>query len=144
MEDREIVDLYIGGASRRFVTSVCAGALVWAAGLLRGYRAATHWASMDNLSTSAPSTKTRVCIDRNRSRRRRHRRHRFRAGRGEGTHRSQDGRESSWYECDPQPPFAGSPDTAPAGCFAYRDGQADACRRRGHLARGRGAERAGG
>src|ERR1700744_201901 len=35
----------------KFVTSVCTGSLVLgAAGLLRGYRAATHWAAMDYLS----------------------------------------------------------------------------------------------
>src|SRR5246127_2891119 len=35
----------------KFVTSVCTGSLVLgAAGLLRGYRAATHWTAMDSLS----------------------------------------------------------------------------------------------
>jgi cyclohexyl-isocyanide hydratase len=52
----------------KFVTSVCTGSLVLgAAGLLKGYRAATHWTAMDSLSAfSATPTKTRVCIDRNR------------------------------------------------------------------------------
>jgi cyclohexyl-isocyanide hydratase len=52
----------------KFVTSVCTGSLVLgAAGLLRGYRAATHWTAMDSLSAfGATPTKTRVCIDRNR------------------------------------------------------------------------------
>jgi len=52
----------------KFVTSVCTGSLVLgAAGLLRGYRAATHWTAMDNLSAfGAIPTNTRVCIDRNR------------------------------------------------------------------------------
>jgi cyclohexyl-isocyanide hydratase len=52
----------------KFVTSVCTGSLVLgAAGLLKGYRAATHWTAMDNLSAfGATPTKTRVCIDRNR------------------------------------------------------------------------------
>jgi cyclohexyl-isocyanide hydratase len=52
----------------KFVTSVCTGSLVLgAAGLLRGYRAATHWAAMDHLAAfGATPTKTRVCIDRNR------------------------------------------------------------------------------
>jgi cyclohexyl-isocyanide hydratase len=52
----------------KFVTSVCTGSLVLgAAGLLKGYRAATHWSAMDNLSAfGATPTKTRVCIDRNR------------------------------------------------------------------------------
>ncbi|HEY1922254.1 MAG TPA: DJ-1/PfpI family protein, partial [Tepidisphaeraceae bacterium] len=35
-------------ASARYVTSVCTGALaLGAAGLLRGYRATTHWMSLD-------------------------------------------------------------------------------------------------
>jgi cyclohexyl-isocyanide hydratase len=52
----------------KFVTSVCTGSLVLgAAGLLRGYRAATHWTAMDHLAAfGATPTKTRVCIDRNR------------------------------------------------------------------------------
>ena len=52
----------------KFVTSVCTGSLVLgAAGLLRGYRAATHWSAMDQLPAfGATPTKTRVCIDRNR------------------------------------------------------------------------------
>ncbi len=52
----------------KFVTSVCTGSLVLgAAGLLKGYRAATHWTAMDFLkSFGAEPTKTRVCIDRNR------------------------------------------------------------------------------
>jgi cyclohexyl-isocyanide hydratase len=38
-----------------------------AAGLLQGYRAATHWTAMDFLGEfGATPTKTRVCIDRNR------------------------------------------------------------------------------
>ncbi len=52
----------------KFVTSVCTGSLVLgAAGLLSGYRAATHWSAMDQLPAfGATPTKTRVCIDRNR------------------------------------------------------------------------------
>jgi len=52
----------------KFITSVCTGSLVLgAAGLLQGYRAATHWTAMENLSAfGATPTKTRVCIDRNR------------------------------------------------------------------------------
>ena len=52
----------------RYVTSVCTGSLVLgAAGLLRGYRAATHWSAMEYLSAfGATPTKTRVCTDRNR------------------------------------------------------------------------------
>jgi len=52
----------------KFVTSVCTGSLVLgAAGLMRGFRAATHWAAMDSLPPfGAIPTKTRVCIDGNR------------------------------------------------------------------------------
>jgi cyclohexyl-isocyanide hydratase len=52
----------------KFVTSVCTGSLVLgAAGLLKGYRAATHWTAMDFLrSFGAEPTRTRVCVDRNR------------------------------------------------------------------------------
>ena len=52
----------------KYVTSVCTGSLVLgAAGLLKGYRAATHWTAMDFLSAfGAIPTRTRVCVDRNR------------------------------------------------------------------------------
>jgi cyclohexyl-isocyanide hydratase len=52
----------------KFVTSVCTGSLVLgAAGLLKGYRATTHWSAMDHLSPfGAIPTTTRVCVDRNR------------------------------------------------------------------------------
>ncbi len=52
----------------KYVTSVCTGSLVLgAAGLLKGYRATTHWTSMDYLAPyGAKPTKTRVCVDRNR------------------------------------------------------------------------------
>ncbi len=51
----------------RFVTSVCTGALVLgAAGLLRGKRATTHWASHDLLSAfGAIPTRGRVVRDGN-------------------------------------------------------------------------------
>jgi cyclohexyl-isocyanide hydratase len=52
----------------KFVTSVCTGSLVLgAAGLLKGYRAATHWTAVDYLSSfGAIPARTRVCTDRNR------------------------------------------------------------------------------
>jgi cyclohexyl-isocyanide hydratase len=52
----------------RFVTSVCTGALLLgAAGLLRGYRATTHWLSLDLLrSVGAEPVAERVVVDRNR------------------------------------------------------------------------------
>ena len=55
-------------AGAKYITSVCTGSLVLgAAGLLKGYRAATHWTAMDFLSAfGAIPTRTRVCVDRNR------------------------------------------------------------------------------
>jgi cyclohexyl-isocyanide hydratase len=52
----------------KYITSVCTGSLVLgAAGLLRGYRAATHWTATEFLGLyGATPAKTRVCIDRNR------------------------------------------------------------------------------
>jgi cyclohexyl-isocyanide hydratase len=67
--DDEVLDfLRRQGAQARYVTSVCSGGLVLgAAGLLAGYRATTHWASMEFLeSFGATPVKARVCIDRNR------------------------------------------------------------------------------
>ena len=69
MEDAEVIDfLHTRARTAKYVTSVCTGALVLgAAGLLRGYKAATHWASMDVLPIfGAIPTKQRVVIDRNR------------------------------------------------------------------------------
>lgn len=56
------------GASARWVTSACTGALLLgAAGLLAGYRAATHWAYMDLLPlVGAVPEDRRVVVDRNR------------------------------------------------------------------------------
>jgi transcriptional regulator GlxA family with amidase domain len=56
------------GAAARYVTSVCTGALVLgAAGLLRGYRATTHWAAMEALAAfGATPVGARVVADRNR------------------------------------------------------------------------------
>ncbi len=55
-------------AGARYVTSVCTGSLVLgAAGLLHGYRAATHWIARDLLALfGAVPSEDRVCIDRNR------------------------------------------------------------------------------
>jgi len=69
LNDEEVLAFLRGQAEgAKFVTSVCTGSLVLgAAGLLRGYRAATHWTAMDALPAfGATPTKTRVCIDRNR------------------------------------------------------------------------------
>ena len=108
----------------KYITSVCTGSLVLgAAGLLRGYRAATHWTAMDFLSSfGAIPTKTRVCIDRNRIT-------------GGGVTAGIDfaltlvsqlvDRKTAeaiqlGIEYNPAPPFnAGSPDTAPAEVLAF-------------------------
>ena len=69
MDDEEIIGFVNRqGRQAKYVTSVCTGALVLgAAGLLDGYKATTHWSSMDNLPLfGATPVKTRVCIDRNR------------------------------------------------------------------------------
>jgi len=57
------------GASAAWVTSVCTGSLVLgAAGLLKGYRATTHWALHHHLSLfGAKPVKARHVIDRNRA-----------------------------------------------------------------------------
>jgi cyclohexyl-isocyanide hydratase len=56
------------GARASYVTSVCTGALVLgAAGLLKGYRATTHWSVLDVLERfGATSVRERVVKDRNR------------------------------------------------------------------------------
>ncbi|MFF4036843.1 DJ-1/PfpI family protein [Streptomyces sp. NPDC001816] len=56
------------GASAPYITSVCNGSMVLAAaGLLDGYRSATHWSTRDHLARLGVEVSTeRVCIDRNR------------------------------------------------------------------------------
>ena len=69
MEDRAVLEfLRRQAAEAKYVTSVCTGALVLgAAGLLKGYRATTHWLSLDLLSLFGVSVaKDRVVVDRNR------------------------------------------------------------------------------
>lgn len=69
VNDAEMLDFLRRQAKEaKYITSVCTGSLVLgAAGLLKGYRAATHWTAMDFLSAfGATPTKTRVCVDRNR------------------------------------------------------------------------------
>jgi len=110
-------------AGAKYVTSVCTGALVLgAAGLLKGYRATTHWTAMDFLAPyGARPTRTRVCVDRNRIS-------------GGGVTAGIDfaltlvsillDRETAEaiqlrLEYNPAPPFnAGSPDTAPPEILA--------------------------
>jgi cyclohexyl-isocyanide hydratase len=124
LNDAEVLDFLRRQAKgARYITSVCTGSLVLgAAGLLRGYRAATHWTAMDNLSAfGAAPTRTRVCIDRNRVT-------------GGGVTAGIDfaltlvsmliDRPTAEaiqlrLEYNPAPPFnAGSPDTAPADLVA--------------------------
>jgi cyclohexyl-isocyanide hydratase len=69
LADGEVIDfLRTKGEGARYVTSVCTGALILGvAGLLAGYRAATHWAYMDLLPlVGAIPTYERVVVDRNR------------------------------------------------------------------------------
>lgn len=124
MEDADVIEFVKRqGEQARYVTSVCTGALVLgAAGLLRGYKAATHWASMDNLAYfGAEAVKARVCIDRNRIT-------------GGGVTAGIDfglvlaskltdavtaERIQLYMEYNPEPPFnSGSPDSAPPAVLA--------------------------
>jgi cyclohexyl-isocyanide hydratase len=107
----------------KYITSVCTGSLVLgAAGLLKGFRATTHWSAMEGLAPfGAIPTKTRVCTDRNRVT-------------GGGVTAGIDfaltlvslmvDRKTAEaiqlrLEYNPAPPFnAGSPDTAPAEILA--------------------------
>jgi cyclohexyl-isocyanide hydratase len=125
VNDEEMLDfLRKQAAGARYITSVCTGSLVLgAAGLLKGFRAATHWTAMDFLSAfGAIPTRTRVCIDRNRIT-------------GGGVTAGIDfaltlvshlvDRQTAEaiqlrLEYNPAPPFnAGSPDTAPPDVLAF-------------------------
>lgn len=120
LDDATVIDFVRRqGEGARYVTSVCSGALILgAAGLLYGYRAATHWASMDFLAAfGATPDPVRVCRDRNRI-----------TGGGvtagidfglvlaaELAGRARAEMIQLYMEYDPAPPFdAGSPATAPA------------------------------
>jgi len=68
-EDSETLDfLKTQGAGAKYVTSVCTGSLILgAAGLLEGYKATSHWTSVDMLTHfGTVPTKGRVVKDRNR------------------------------------------------------------------------------
>jgi len=125
------------GATARYVTSVCTGALVLgAAGLLQGYKAATHWASMQFLEAfGATPVNTRVCVDRNRI-----------TGGGVTagidfglllaealSDRTTAEKIQLYMEYNPEPPFAaGSPDTAPPAVVSeFRSYVAGMLERRG-------------
>lgn len=69
MEDPETLDwLRQVGANATWVTSVCTGSLLLAAaGLLKGYKSACHWASREQLAFfGAEPVAERVVFDRNR------------------------------------------------------------------------------
>jgi cyclohexyl-isocyanide hydratase len=69
MSDDEVLDFLRHQAEgAAFVTSVCTGSIVLgAAGLLKGYRAASHWSAVEALPIfGATISRDRVCIDRNR------------------------------------------------------------------------------
>lgn len=69
LEDEALLGfLRAQGQHAAYLTSVCTGSLLLgAAGLLRGYRASTHWMSMDLLALfGAIPVRERVVIDRNR------------------------------------------------------------------------------
>ena len=77
----------------KYITSVCTGSLVLgAAGLLKGYRAATHWTAMDFLVRVRRDADQdpRLRRPQPRHRRRRHRRHRFCADAGVAAGRPAD------------------------------------------------------
>jgi cyclohexyl-isocyanide hydratase len=124
VNDQETLDfLRAQAAGAKYITSVCTGALVLgAAGLLGGYRAATHWSAMDYLPLfGAVPIRTRVCVDRNRI-----------TGGGVTagidfaltlvsllTDRQTAEAIQLRLEYNPAPPFnAGSPDTAPPEILA--------------------------
>ena len=122
----------------RYITSVCTGSLVLgAAGLLKGFRAVTHWSQMEALAPfGAIPTNTRVCVDRNRVT-------------GGGVTAGIDfaltlvsimiDRKTAEaiqlrLEYNPAPPFnAGSPDSAPAEVLALLKERITAQERRGEL-----------
>ncbi|OAH96277.1 DJ-1/PfpI family protein [Methylomonas methanica] len=69
MQDKEILEfLAHAGSTARYITSVCTGSvLLGMAGLLEGYRAATHWAFYEPLEAlGIEASHERVSVDRNR------------------------------------------------------------------------------
>lgn len=135
MEDPEVLGfLQRHGTTARYVTSVCTGSLVLgAAGLLKGYRAASHWAILDVLSdVGATPVADRIVIDRNRITG-----GGVTAGIDFGLHlvallRSPLYAQAVqlYLEYDPLPPFnAGSPKTAPAAARDFIDDMFEGLRR---------------
>ncbi|MFO0938284.1 MAG: DJ-1/PfpI family protein [Gemmataceae bacterium] len=69
MEDQETREFVASrGAKSQYVTSVCTGSFVLAAaGLLKGYKATTHWLALESLKLfGAEPVSERVVVDRNR------------------------------------------------------------------------------
>lgn len=69
LEDSELLDFLADrGGRAAYVTSVCLGSLLLAgAGLLRGYRATSHWSAYDVLAAlGGEVSHERVVVDRNR------------------------------------------------------------------------------
>jgi cyclohexyl-isocyanide hydratase len=140
INDEEMLAFLRRQAERaKYITSVCTGSLVLgAAGLLKGFRAATHWTAMEFLGEfGAIPTHTRVCVDRNRIT-------------GGGVTAGIDfaltlvslmvDRKTAEaiqlrLEYNPAPPFsAGSPETAPAEIVAlFRERIAPSQARRGEM-----------
>jgi cyclohexyl-isocyanide hydratase len=149
VNDAEMLDFLRRQAEgAKYVTSVCTGSLILgAAGLLRGYRATTHWTAMELLAPfGAIPTKTRVCIDRNRV-----------TGGGVTagidfaltlvsilTDRQTAEAIQLRLEYNPAPPFdAGSPDTAPPQVLTLLKERGAPHRERRNEANGRAAARLG-
>lgn len=125
MEDQTVLDFLADrGGRAAWVTSVCTGSLILgAAGLLRGYRATSHWVTVDVLrDLGATPVRSRVVVDRNRMT-------------GGGVTAGLDfgldliGRLRSpayakavqlYLEYDPRPPYnAGRPDRAPRETLGF-------------------------
>ena len=68
LEDRHYLDFIRSHRDSTFITSVCTGSLILAAsGLLRGFKATTHWLSLDLLKRFGIELQnTRIVVDRNR------------------------------------------------------------------------------
>ncbi len=144
VNDEEMLDFLRKQASgAKYITSVCTGSLVLgAAGLLKGYRATTHWSAMDFIWRHSVRADQDAGLRRpqSRQRRRRHRGNRFRADAGVDLVDRQTAETIQLrLEYNPAPPFnSGSPDTAPAEVLARHEGENCAIRaapRRGDRAR---------
>jgi cyclohexyl-isocyanide hydratase len=127
MEDPVVLKFLADQAPRsKYLASVCTGSLILgAAGLLRGYRATSHWMTIDALAElGSTPVKERVVIDRNRI-----------TGGGVTAgmdfglalvallrNRTYAEAVQLYLEYDPKPPFnAGSPDTAPKRAKDFLD-----------------------